>query len=789
MRQLLRSLLRQKGLSASIIAITALGVGANAAVFAVAYSLLLRDLPFRAFKDVMIVSEAKNGFETGLVSHTAFLEWRDRNPPFSDMAAFMWWEGSGEDPTLTVSITPNYFDVMGVKPLLGRTFTEEENRAGISSAMILSYETWQQRFGGDPGVIGRSVREGDWNPVIVGVMPPGPTNLEIGWGHIWRPIRLRAQYNRSERTSARYLRVVGRLRSGVNREQALAALTAVQHGLQAEQPDIFGGYEVRLSSLRGMLSGEFRPALLILLGIAGGLLLLACASLANMLVARAAEREKEMAIRIALGATRGVLAIRLLAGNLILTGAGAILGFALSRVITSLIAHFEPRLHTFGNFAASGPVVGDCAGLAVTTAVLVTLLVALSQGRIDLHESLKESGRGGTAGVRRQQIRGMLVSAEVALALTLLVVSGLLAQSFIRLMGTDLGFKPENVLLLESNIGDSRSTTNAFRVGYYRPLLQTLSELPGIAAVGGLRYFPMHARLWTTGIQIQENPRPVTQQPTVYWNRVAGEYFDAMGIPLIAGRLPSPREMWENSDVMLVNAAAARALFPNGQAVGKHIAGGRPQEIIGVVGDVRQAGMIRPPGPEIYALMGQDESTGILTIAIRTREHPNRNIMQSIAAAVRHYDSTQARPALIPLNTFVGDTISARRIAARLGLGLALLAVLLSAIGIYGLVSYWVTQRTAEFGVRMALGASGGGIVRLVLGQCLRLAGAGTLVGLATSYFAARMIASLLYGVPALDLPMFLGASLLLLVVSVAAALKPALRATGINTIDALRSE
>jgi putative ABC transport system permease protein len=299
----------------------------------------------------------------------------------------------------------------------------------------------------------------------------------------------------------------------------------------------------------------------------------------------------------------------------------------------------------------------------------------------------------------------------------------------------------------------------------------------------------MHARLWSSGFQIQENLLPATQQPIVFWNRVAGDYFEAMRIPLIAGRLPSQREMWENSDVMLVNAAAARALFPNGQAVGKHIAGEHPQEVIGVVGNVRQGGANSPARPEIYALMGQGESTGILTIAIRTRQRPDRNTIQSIVDAVRHYDSTQARPAVIPLTTFLGDTISARRIAARLGLGLALLAVLLAALGIYGLVSYWVTQRTAEFGVRMALGASAGGIVRLVLGHCLRLAGAGTLAGLVTSYFGARLIASFLYGVPVLDLPIFLGAPLLLLAVSVAAALKPALRATMVNTVDALRSE
>ena len=790
MRQILRSLFRQKGLSGSVVAITALGVGVNAAVFAIAYSVLLRDLPFKASNDLVVVSEASKSFETGLVSPTAFLEWRDRNPPFAGMTAFMWWEGSGEDPTLTVSILPNYFDVLGVRPLLGRTFTEAENQMGFGSALILSYGVWQRRFGGDPGVIGRRIHTGQWSPMIVGVMPPAPVNLAIGWGDYWTPIRLRQQYNRAERVTGRYVRVVGRLRPGMNREQALAALTATQHRLQAEQPDIFSGYEVRMSSLRDIFSGEFRPALLILWGTASCLLLLACASLANMLVARSAAQEKEIAVRIALGATRGGLALRLLTGNLILTGCGAIAGFALSRVTVSLITYFDPGVRTLGSFdVATWPVVAICAALAVITALLVTLPVALSQGRIDPHESLKEGGRGGTAGVRRQQIRGLLVSAEVALALSLLVVSGLLARSFIGLMGTDLGFKTDNVLLVESSIGDSLYGSSAKRVGYYRPLLQALSNVPGVAAVGGLRYFPLHARLSTTDLQIQEAPLPASQLRVVFWNRVAGDYFEAMGIPLIAGRLPTEREMWEDSNVMLVNATAARTLFPNGQAVGKHIGLGQPHEVIGVVGDVRQSGLGHPAGPEIYALMGQDESTGILTIAIRTRAQPDRNITQAIAAALNRYDSLQTRPAVIPLMEFLGRTISARRIAARLGAGLALLSLLLAALGIYGLVSYWVTQRTSEFGIRMALGASSRGIVRLVLGQCLRLTGAGTLAGLAASYFAARLIASFLYGVPALDLPIFLGAPLLLLAVSAAAALRPALAATMVNTVDALRSE
>ena len=556
--QTLRSLFRQKGFDVSVALIMALGIGVNAAVFSIAYSVLFPELPFRAPNELVMISEASRNIDTGLVSPTAFLEWRDRKPPFSEMAAFMWWEGSSDDPTLTVTITPNYFDVLGVKPLLGRTFTEEENRVGMSSAMILSYEIWQRRFGGDPGVIGRTVRDGNWSPRIVGVMPPAPINLNIGWGHIWRPIRLRQQYNRAEIVSARYLRVVGRLRHEADRAQAAAALTRVQQELQKVMPDVFKGYDVRMTGLREALAGEYRPAVLILLATAGCLLLLTCVSLGNMLVARSAAQERELAVRVALGATRSDLALRVLSATLMLASVGAALGFAFCRTAIAVIAHFEPAM---GGAQTGGinswQIVCVCAGIALVTALLVSAPVIVGVGRTSLHDALKEGGRSGKGGRRARRVRGLLVSAEVALAVSLLVASGLLTRSFLGLMGADLGFNPDNVLLLESNIGDSYYNNTARRIAYYRPLLQSISELPAVASVGGLRYFPMHARLWITPVQIKEHPVPAAEQPVVYYNRVAGDYFDTMRIPLIAGRFPSAKEMWEGSESVLINAAAA----------------------------------------------------------------------------------------------------------------------------------------------------------------------------------------------------------------------------------------
>jgi putative ABC transport system permease protein len=773
-----------------VIAIAALGVGANAAVFAVAYQVLLRELPFRQPEQLVVITEAASTFDTGLVSPTAFLEWRDRNPPFSKMAAFMWWEGTGDNPALTVTASKDFFDVLGVKPLLGRTFTDEEIRQGSYSARILSYQYCQKHFNGDPNVIGRIIEDrrtqGPASP-IVGIMPPGPINLQIGWADIWQPLRMKQELNRTLTTDARYIRVLGRLRNDTGIEQALAAMKVIQGRLQVERPDLFGGYQVRIASLRDTLTGEFRPALLIMTATVGCLLLLACASLANMLVARSASRAREVAVRIALGASRSNLVGRLLLDNLILTMVGAGAGLLVSRLTTGALARFDPGIRSLGtDITYAWPVVLVCAGLALVTAILVTVPVMLSIGNQGLHETLKEGGRSGAAGARHRRIRSLLVSTEVSLALSLLIVSGLLARSFVMLMNVDLGFNPDRLLLVETNLGDSNQDTGGKTPATYRSLIRSIAQLPGVVAVGGLRYFPMHARLWTQMVSSTDHP----SLQTVYSNRVTGDYFAAMGIPLLAGRLPTHQEMWENSTTRktLLNATAVKLLFANGDAVGKRVqSGGTSLEVIGVVGDVRQAGLDRPPGPEFYMLEGQ--SGGVSTLAIRTQGNPDAGLVRAIAAEIQKQNNSGLQPAVIPINSYLGNTIAARQTAARLGSGFAVLSLILSALGIYGLLAYWVTQCTAEIGVRMALGANRGNVLRLVLGQGLKMTAPGMAAGLAISLGLAKMISSFLYGVPPVDPVTFFFAPLVLLAVALLAAAIPAIRALRINPVEALRSE
>ena len=466
-------------------------------------------------------------------------------------------------------------------------------------------------------------------------------------------------------------------------------------------------------------------------------------------------------------------------------GAGA--GLLVGRLTTGALARFDSGIRSLGtDITYAWPVVLVCASLALVTAILVTAPVMLSISNASLHDALKEGGRSGAAGARHKRIRSLLVSTEVALALSLLIVSGLLARSFVMLMNVDLGFKPDRVLLVETNLGDSNQNTGKKGLATYRSLTQSIAQLPGVAAVGGLRYFPMHARLVTQTVSPADSP----SRQTVYYNRVTGDYFEAMGIPLIAGRLPTKQEMWENPTTgkTLLNATAAKLLFANGDAVGKRLdTGGHFLEVIGVVGDVRQAGLDRPPGPEFYMLEGQ--STGITTLAIRTQGNPDAALTQAIAAEIRKQNNSGIQPAVVPLNTFLGNTISARRTAARLGSGFAVLSLILSALGIYGLLAYWVTQRTAEIGVRMALGASRGSVLRLVLGHGLRLTAPGIVAGMAISLALARLISSFLYGAPPVDPVTFLFAPLVLLAVALLAALVPAIRALRINPVEALRAE
>ena len=788
---------RQPVFAATVTLVIALGVGANAAVFSFVHSVLWARLPFAASDNLVILTESSRDLNTGLVSPNAYLEWRDRNTEFSEIAAFMWWEGgpvpAGSGNTrrqLTVSVSRDYFDVLGVKPLLGRTFTDADIKAGFSSAMILSYELWQRDFNGDPTVVGRMVTSGTWKTEIVGVMPPGPINRQIGWGDAWRPLRMRQELDRTLSTDARYIRAIARLRDGVSLGTASGQLTTIQRQLQRERPAIFGGYDVRLTPLRDVLAGEFRPASFVLAGIVGCLLLLASASLGNMLVARHVARERELTVRMALGASSADLISHLVAENGVLAALGCAGGLVVYQLTLVVFGRWEPGIA--GSITSPVWLVGACcAVLSWSMALAATLPVITGMRRVNVSGALKESGRSSTAGARSQRTRQLLVIGQVILAVSLLVVSGLLMRSFVKLLTVDGGFKPEQVLLAEMALPEGRYGTGDQRRAFYRHAMDALEALPGIGPVGGLRYFPMHARLWTTTVDAERAPLPVGQRPIFYFNCVAGRYFEAMGIPLIAGRWPSAEEMWERGGVLVMNARAAKRLFPEGNAVGQRVRVGDapPREVVGVVGDTRQAGLSEEPRPEVYELMANDAAaTGILTIAIQTHGAPER-YTEAVTAAIERLDPALGQPYVTPMLSFMGNSVAARRTAARMGSVFAGLALILSALGIYGLISQWVTERTAELGIRVALGASRGQVIALVVRQGLWLTVVGAAIGVIGSVGLAHALSAFLFGISTLDPLTFALAPIVLIGASVLATLVPALRAVRLDPVHALRAE
>jgi putative ABC transport system permease protein len=789
-----RCLRRQPSFTGLVVLVIALGVGANAAVFTSVYGLLIADLPFNDAERIVVITETSNELDTGLVSPNAYLEWRDRNGSFTDLAAFMWWEngalGEGADAerVLAVAASRDFFRVLGVAPLLGRTFTDEDIKAGFASAMILSYDLWQRKFAGDPNVIGRTVLADGWQTPIVGVMPPAATNLATGWGDVWRPLRMRQEFDRTQTTAARYVRVIARLAPGITLEAARARAEAVQQRLQAEHPSVFAGFGVRLVTLRTTLVGEYRPASVVLMATAACLLLLTCASLANMLMARQMARARDVAVRVTVGASSRDLWAQLLSEHLVLALLGGLGGVGVYQAALGALHRWEPQLPLTVSLQP-WVVLLVCLTLAGIAAMAASLPLLVASRDLDAGHALKEGGRTATPGAAAQQTRHRLVTAEVAMAVVLLIVSGTLLRSFVALLTTDAGFSPDRVLVVEMAIPEGQYSTGDQRRAYYRQLMESVSAVPGVESVGGLRYFPMHARLWSAAVQSTDNPLPPDQRPTFYWNRVAGDYFTAMGIPLLAGRWPTQAEMWERGGGVIVNQRAARRLFAAGAAVGRRlqVADSAPQEIVAVVGDVRQAGLGQEPKPEVYELMGTGEATGILSIAVRTETTPEWYV-RTIESAIRGVNPLLPPPAVTPLTTFIGDTIAPRRVAARVGALFAALSLVLAALGIYALITQWVSQKTPELGIRLALGAGRGDVLRLVLREGLRLTFAGAALGVLASFALARLLGSWLSAAAALDWVTFVVAPAVLLLVAVVAALAPALRATAIDPVEALRA-
>jgi predicted permease len=801
-----RVLAKHKGFTIVAVLTLALGIGANTAIFSVVNELLLRPLPYRdADRLVMLWEVNPSGRRNNSTSRGNFLGWRGQSASYEGVAAFfdtrLGLTGSGGEPEeLSAQLaTPELFQVLGVTPILGRTLAAEDGGPKAQNVAVLGHGLWQRRFGGDPAIVGKSITLNATPFTVVGVLPENfqwHISSRSGTGkpaEIWVPLDMPTE---GSSLYGRFLSVVARLKPGVSVEQAATELRTIHARLVQDSPDHNTGWGAEVVPLREQFVGNVRPALLILLGAVGLVLLIACANVANLLLSRAAAREKEIALRTALGASRMRVIRQLLTESVLLALLGSALGLLIAWWGMGALVAISPRdLINLEGVHINLTVLGWTLAVTLATGIIFGLVPALEATRLNLNDALKEGGKGtGGQGARSRRLRGALVVAEVALALVLLVSAGLLIKSFIRLQKINTGFNTENVLTMVVRLPDGKYNEDPKVITFFRQAMERVRALPGVRQAGMVNFLPLYGGLGSaTDFTIEGKPAPPPGQELTTSVRAADAgYFGAMDIPLLRGRNFTDIEDGEARHVVIISESLAKKYFPGEDPLGKRIDVDmfdkpNPTEIIGIVGDVRYDSLTDEARPTAY-FPHPELTYSFMTLAIRTSGDP-----AELAPAVRRelaaIDPDQPVSDVRTMTQVMADTVARPRFNTLL-LGLfAGLATLLAAIGIFGVMNYSVTLRTRELGLRMALGAQPGRVLMLVLRQGLWLTLVGIAVGLVGAVALTRLMSSLLFGVTATDPVTFAVIALLLLIVSLIACYIPARRATRIDPMIALRYE
>jgi len=805
-----RTLMRRPGFALIAVITLSLGVGANTAIFSVVNAVLLKPLPYPESEQLMMVYGEFPALKTNQMrlSPPEYVDFQQRTRSFaasgvmdsSGSANLAPQEGGEPERVERAMLTPDMFEVLRVAPLLGRVFTPEEAQAGRDDVVVLSHGLWQRRFAGKTDAIGQKLMISGRSATIIGVMPPGfafPPKAEI-WQPLWFP---KEQYDQ-QRRGARGLEVLARLKPGVRTVEAQAELDRLGAQLTAQYPQNYSDkdnrrYRMIVAPLLGDYVGEMRPALLLMAGAVGFVLLIACANVANLLLARAATRRQEMAVRLALGAGRGRLARQFLTESVLLALAGGAAGLLLATWGARLLLRFAPdNLPRLGEVGLDGRALAFTALASLLTGVIFGLAPALQASRPGVNDALRESGRTGAVASGRR-LRNAFVIAEIALALALLAGAGLTLKSFWRLQAVDPGFNPDGVLTLRMLLPFTTHPRIGERAAFFRRVLERLRALPGVAAAGAVSRIPM-APGNNSGTMTGENSAVGPNEPLgeVEMRWASPAYFQTMGIALLRGRDFNDADVEGTLAVAVVDESFARRFYPNEDPVGKRIKRGGPRStrpwktIVGVVRSVRNQRLDIASLPQAYfpVLQEADEMYN-LSFAVRASGGEPSALTQSVRAAVLEVDRNQPIFDVKPLRQVVADSIALRRLALLLLSVFAAAALALAAAGIYGVMAHAVEQRTHEIGVRMALGARGGDVLRLVVRQGLMLALCGVALGLAVALALTRLMEALLFGVSATDPLTFVGIALLLLAVALAACWIPARRATKVDPMIALRCE
>jgi len=796
-----RLLLRAPGFSLVAVAALAIGIGANTAIFSVVNTLLLRPLPYPASENLAVIWEHNlpRDKKDNVVSPGNFIHWREMQQSFVDLAAVSGSIGSVFSVTITGNgepeevplqlVSASFFPLLGVQPALGRPFTEQEDKPQ-SRVVVVSDRLWKRRYGADPNLLQKNITLNGVAYSVAGVMPRGFSFLDKTV-ELWAPIGFSAQ---ARTPRGRWLSVVGRLKPGVTFAQAQQDMSRVHAEVTRLFPAFNTGWTARVVPLQEQLVGHVRPALLVLLGAVAVVLLIACANVANLLLARATARQRELAVRAALGAARARLIRQLFAESVVLAIVGGAAGLFLAwlgvRVMRVAVAERLPiqRLESVG---IDGWVLAFAVGASLLSALVFGLIPAITTSGTGLVEMLKEGGRTGS-GSRGNRARSAFVIAQVALALVLLAGAGLLIRSFVRLVNVHPGFNAQGTVTMTVSLPGSRYGEPPQRVQFYQRLFERIDALPGVDASGAVSFLPLTGLGAATSVEIVGRPKPPAGEEAVADVRVvANDYFEAMAIPLIRGRLFRPGDKADDSNRVVINQTMAEKYWPGEDPIGKRVRISwndvRDDEVIGVVADVRHAGLATEPRAMTYWPHPRFPYNG-MAIVIRTSTDPS-TIVNPVVSTIREQDPNLAVSDVRTMEDVVANSVGERRFTMLLLAVFAIAALVLAAVGVYGVIAYSVSQRTQEIGIRMALGAQQRDVLRMVVGHAAVLAAVGIALGAAGAAALTRFMTDLLFDIRPRDPVTFAAVAAMLAIVAMAASYLPGRRATRVDPVIALRAE